>query len=107
MTLRKRPLPQTRQMRVLQNSYQISWPYYRRRQDDDGPWQTQWNPRLANPEDSQTSPIMAWIWKLLPTIYQRIFTPGTTAQSTPQERSTILMGPRCTTILRRNEETIH
>ena len=44
------PLPQTIKMRILQNKDWISWPYYWRRQDDDGPHKTQWNLRLAKPQ---------------------------------------------------------
>ena len=99
-TPRKRPLPQTRQMRVLQNSNRISWTYHRRRQNDDGPGQTKRDQRLANPENHQTSQILAWIRELLLTIHQRILSSGTTTESTPQERSTLCMGRQCTEIIR-------
>ena len=91
-TPRKRPLPQTWQMRILQNSNRIPWTYHQRRQNDDGPWQAKRNQRLASSENCQTSQILAWIRKLLSMIHQRILSPGTTTQSTPQERSTICMG---------------
>ena len=97
-TPRKRPLPQTRQMRILQNTNRISWTYHQRRQNDDGPWQIE-NQRLANPKNCQTSQILAWIWKLLLTIHQRILPSGTTAQPTPQERSTFYLGQQRTNIV--------
>ena len=40
---KSRPLPQTIEMRILQNEDQISWPYYQRGQDDNGPHKTQQN----------------------------------------------------------------
>ena len=98
-TLRKQPLPQTRQMRILQNSNRIPWTYHQRRQNDDGPQQTKRDQRLANSENYQTSQILAWIWKLLLTIHQGILPPGTTAQSTPQKRSTFHLGRQCTNII--------
>ena len=62
-------------MQILQNLNQISWTYHRRRQNDNGPWQTKRNQRLANSENCQTSQILAWIWKLLSMIHQRMAQP--------------------------------
>ena len=50
----------------------VSWPYYRRRQDDDGPHQTQWNLRLVNPQEHKTSALFPWIWKLLSMLHSEI-----------------------------------
>ena len=79
-------------MQILQNLNQISWTYHRRRQNDDGPQQTEKNQRLANSKNHQTSQILAWIWKLLSVIHQGILPSGTTTQPTPQEKSTFHLG---------------
>ena len=91
MTSRKRPLPQTCEMRILQDTDRIPWTHHQRRQNVYGPRQTERNMRMASPKERETSTFLAWIRKLLLKVHLRIFSSGATSQSTAQERSTLYL----------------
>ena len=105
--LKSRPLPQTIEMRILQNKDQISCPYYRRRQDDDGPHKIQQNPQLANPQEWKTSMLFPWIWKLLLMLHSEILRTHPTPEQAPSERPTFYLGRCRSTSFWWNEETLY
>jgi hypothetical protein len=106
-TLRKRPLPQTNQMQILQNSDRISRINYRRRKNGNGPQQTIRDSRLANTQECQTDQIILRIWEFLPKIHPEILRPCTTAERPTLKRPTIRVEQNSTESIQRNEEAIH
>ena len=62
---------------------------------------------MASPKERQTSTILAWIWKLLPKVYLRILSSGTTPEPIAQKRSTFYLDRGSSTGIQQYEETFY
>jgi len=105
-TSRQRPLSEARKMCILANESWIPRTYNRGKQTHNGPSQTIWDCRLANPEHAQASSLILGLWQLLPTIHPRIWKLNLTTQWTVKKRRKIHMDRRTKPSIRNSETAV-
>ena len=86
MTMGKQHVLQTTEVRIRKRTNRIPRNGHKPQLGVDGPHETYRNQELANSNDNKTSPIIPWIWKLLPEIYQEVHTLGKTLKQLVKER---------------------
>ena len=87
----KRPVFETKEVRVLQGEKRMVRNGNPRRKNRNGPGKAEGNSRLADTDNGKASTRVPRIWKLLSTIHKRIFGDRTTSKQPFKERLKIRM----------------
>src|ERR1700733_14851467 len=106
-TTKTRLICQTGKMRLLGIKSRLPRNDHRRKQDRNGPRETQRNQRLASTDHSQGAATVPRICELLSTIHPRIWKPHSSPEHSLEENGKIRMDTRKTKSLRHLEGTIY